>query len=172
MRVLLDGHPVNIPRPTLAAALAAVAEAAESRGRLVGEVTADGSVLDDDQIEGATDQPSSIRELVCISLDPIDLVASTLRESVAALETTARDQQTAAEQIQAGKTQEALATLGPVLATWQVVQMVVDRGGTAVNIDFSTASVPGIDEPRPVERCGGALMKSLLELKKALAQED
>ncbi|MBL9002027.1 MAG: hypothetical protein JNK25_12915 [Phycisphaerae bacterium] len=172
MRLLLDGQQVNIPRPTLAAAIAAAADAARSQGRLVTNIVADGVRLTDEQVAAATDTPSTIRELACTSLDPRELVASSLRDAVGALETAARDQQSAAQQIQAGRTQDALETLGPILATWQVVQQVLDQGGTALNMDFRTVPVPGIEESRPVERCTQAVMNSLLEMKKALADED
>lgn len=172
MRVLLDGQLLNISQPTFAEAIDAVAEAAVDRGRLVGDVVADGIRLTDEQIEEAATGGATYSELVCTSIDPIEIVVSTLRDAVDAVESAARDQQTAAELLQAGKTQEALETLGPVFATWQVVQMVVDRGGAAVEMDFRTVAIPGIDEPRPVERCAATLMNSLVELKRALADED
>lgn len=161
---------MNISQPTLAAALSEVARLAEARGRLVGDVLADGARLTDDQLQGAG--AAAFQELICTTIDPYELVVSTLRDSVEALTATARDQQSVAEQIQAGKTGEAMEMLGPILATWQVVQQVVDQGGTAIRVDLRTVAVPGIDDAQPVQRCGDALRNSLLELKRALSDED
>jgi hypothetical protein len=75
MRLLVDEREVPLDRNTLAAAIATGAGDAESRGRIVVEIKADGVTLADRDIESAPDVPGTFREIALITASKAELAA-------------------------------------------------------------------------------------------------
>src|SRR5262245_25229892 len=172
MQVLLDGTPVVVARPTLADAIATCAADAQSRGRIIVEVKADGVVLAGDKLGNPSREPSTIKELCLLSAEPKALVRHTLLEAVGALERARADQATAAEQIQGGQTDQALGTLQTAMLTWQTVRDVVEQSAGVLGLDLDTLVVPGVEDGVTFKTATQELLKHLREMRTALDQQD
>ncbi len=169
VEAFLDGQPIVIGRPTLAAALAAGVEAAEARGRIIVEAVADGRALDDSALDQPSDRPGDVREVRLVSAEPRALVRVTFLDAADALDDARSEQSRAAEMVQVGHLSEAMKPLQSALATWQTVRDVVDRGSAVLRIDLKSPSVAG---GVSVEDRTSELLSRLNEIKSAITRED
>lgn len=172
MRVYLDDRDMGLAASSLAEALRAGVAAAESSGRIIIEMKADGSPVGDDELARA-DQPSSVQELRLISADARTLVRVTFLDAASALEEAKSRQTAAAQQIQAGQTQAALADLEQAVATWQLVQETLDKG--LLLVGFDTAQPVNLDAGQTTTRIADevrGLKSSLHALMGALQRQD
>jgi hypothetical protein len=169
VEAFLDGQPIVIGRPTLAAALAAGVEAAEARGRIIVEAVADGRPLDDNALDQPSDSPGDVREVRLVSAEPRALVRVTFLDAADALDDAKNDQARAAEMVQVGHLSEAMKPLQSALATWQTVRDVVDRGSAVLKIDLKN---PGVAGGVSVEDRTSELLSRLNEIKSAITRED
>jgi len=172
MQVLLDGRVLSIERPSLAEGLRAAIADAQSLGRIVVEVVADGVRMTDDAITSATDAPSAISELRVSSADPVALVRVSVLDAADALEVARAEQAAAAELIQAGRVEDALQHLQVALSTWQAVRDVLQRGAAVLALNLSEIK-PRLDDGETSFTAASAdLTKHLNEVKRALADLD
>src|SRR5262245_16612232 len=146
MQVLLDGTPLSVSNPSLAGALATAAADAQSRGRIIVEVKADGVLLSDDKLGNPSTEPSTIKELRLLSAEPRALVRHTILEAVTALESARTEQAAASELIQSGDPEQALGKLQAAMITWQTVRDVVEQSAAVLRIDLDSLALPGVDE--------------------------
>jgi hypothetical protein len=172
MQVLLDGTPIAVARPTLADAIATCAADAQSRGRIIVEVKADGVVLAGDKLGNFSGDPNTIRELQLLSAEPRALVRHTILEAVGALENARSDQARAAEQIQSGQTEQALGTLQTAMVTWQTVRDVVEQSAGVLGLQLDTLAVSGVEEGVTFGTATKELLGHLRQLRTALDQQD
>lgn len=138
MRLLVDEREVRLDRPTLAAAIAAGAGDAESRGRIVVEIKADGVTLAERDIESAPDVPGTFREIALTTASKEELAAGVLRAAEAALADLGAAQRHVAEQILATKLEPAAAGLQEVIAVWQGVRDATDQVCILLATDLPT----------------------------------
>lgn len=122
---MVDDKSVALERPTLAAAIAAGAAHAESMGRIVVEIKADGVTLAERDIESAPDVPGTFQQVSVETASKAELGASVLEAASAALSDLVSAQRFVADQILATKLEPAMNALKEVLDVWQGV-----RGGT------------------------------------------
>lgn len=127
MRLLVDGHEIPLDRATLAAAIAAGAGEAESRGRMVVEVKADGITLDERDIESAPDVPGTFQEIRLVTASRDEMAAGVLRAAEAALGDLVAAQRHVADQILATRLEPAASGLQEVLNVWQSVHDATDQ---------------------------------------------
>lgn len=168
--VTLDGQTLAIPRPTLAHALRAAADAAKARGRVVIEVKADGQRIPDEALANPSDELTTIRSLTFLSADPRQLVGQTLLDAADALDDVQGEQQMVSDLIQMGRTGEAIEPLQRVLTTWQAARDVVDRGSALMGISLSSLKLGGIDEG--FDAATRNLRENLRALRDAMEAED
>ncbi len=174
MKIYLDNEPMDVPTPTVAAAIQAARQAAESRGRIVVEAQGDGAPLPAGVIDAPPADDAGLRELRFLSAVPGPFVRETLLEASGALEAATADRQAAADRIQGGSISEAIEPLQRVLETWSVVGDVVERSGAMIGVDVACVDVPasGARAATTGEACIQELAGRLAELKGALAGQD
>ena len=138
MRLMVDEREVKLDRPTLAAAIAAGAGDAESRGRIVVEVKADGVTLAERDIESAPDIPGSFKEVALTTVSRGELAAGVLSAASAALGDLATAQRHVADQVLATRLEPAAAGLQEVISVWQGVREASDQVCVLLATDLST----------------------------------
>ncbi|MBX3316283.1 MAG: hypothetical protein KF902_05405 [Phycisphaeraceae bacterium] len=160
MRLMVDDAQVALERPTLAAAIAAGAAHADSLGRIVVEVRADGVTLAERDIESAPDVPGTFEEVSLLTASKGELGASVLMAASGALSDLVSAQRFVAEQILATKLEPAMNALQEVLSVWQGVREGTDQVCTLMASDFGSlaarAGRPGV-ESGIAERTASAL---------------
>ncbi len=148
MQLLVDDRSVELARPTLAAAIAAGAAHAETLGRIVVEIKADGVTLGDRDIEGAPDVPGTFQIVSMQTTSKAELGASVLEAASAALSDLVSAQRFVADQILATKLEPAMNALKEVLDVWQGVRGGAEQVCIMLATDLPTlgASVGRADE--------------------------
>lgn len=139
MRLLVDDKSVGLERQTLAAAIAAGAAHAESLGRIVVEIKADGVTLGEREIEGASDEPGASQEVAIETVSKSELGASVLEAAAAALTDLVASQRFVADQILATRLEPAMNALKGVLDVWQGV-----RAGTEQVCEMLATDLPSL----------------------------
>lgn len=169
MEVYLDEAELRVERPTLACALQAGARVAEANGRVIIEAWLDGQALDEQTLADPPDEPVG-RRLRLVSADPRLLVFATLQDAADVLEALKSVQAECAAQIQADQLDQAMTSLGQVLATWQAVQQAFQRSTELVPLDADDMDSCGVEEGErgPIQ----ALATQLRDLRDALERQD
>lgn len=142
---------------------------------MIVEAVADGKPLDDAALADPDSCQRQILELRLTSIEPKELVRSTLLGAEDALEQAKADQHTAAEMIQSGQLDEARDPLASMLETWQAVREVVTRGSQVLRVDLDRVDLAKASGGRLGGRVAdrsNELFATLDELKSALARED
>lgn len=165
VKVYIDNKPIEIPEPTLAAALTAGVAVAEQSGRIVIEVHADGEPIEGDLLATPSSEPMTADELRLTTADPKSLVCVTLGDAAEGMSQAAPRHKDIAEQIQGGETAEAMESLGEVLSMWQAARQAVESGSAVLGEDI----LAGVDGGEGLlEQLAG----QLAELQTALMGED
>jgi hypothetical protein len=172
MNVTLDGQPMVIARPTLAAALAEGVNQARSRGRVIIEVKGDGAMLSDDALSSPSETEEQFQLVQLISADPRTLVKVTLGDGAEALRALLDEQHRVAELIHADKEAEAVAGLQAIFQTWQTVKDLVERGGSLLDTDLGTVQLQGLPEGETFSQASSRLLTHLRRVKTALGSQD
>lgn len=142
MKATLDGTSIQVEPPTLAAAIAAGAKAAESQGRIIVEVKADGVSLPSEALSNPSVAPGACQDVVMISADPRALVRVSLLDGVEALASLKPLHGAVADALAAGNLQLALDQLREVLNTWQALQNLLEHSRALLAVDLSTVPLP------------------------------
>lgn len=174
MHVLLDGEPINIEQPTIAAALVAAKREAERRKRVVIEASMDGAPMADAWLEHPPTDARPGAEVRFVSADPLSLVRVTYLELAEELSTAAQEQSAAAAAVQQGKLDEAMPRVSAALGVWQSVREGVVNGAMLLGMDPSSLRVSaaqGEAERSVMEHIDG-LARALTELKRAIGASD
>lgn len=172
MRVYLDNQDMGVAAGSLAEGLKAAVAAAEAGGRVVIEMKADGVELGDAELSRA-EEPTTISELRLVSTDARTLVRVTLHDAADALVEAKARQDSAAELIQAGQTQQALDHLQEALGLWQLVRGTVDKSAEllSLRLDQTAVRTPEGEELRIASETD-ALKNSLQAVKSSLESQD
>ncbi|MBC7834786.1 MAG: hypothetical protein H7Y88_06760 [Phycisphaerales bacterium] len=172
MPLLLDNVPVNPTGLTLGDALQAGRAAAEGNGRIVVEIFLDQAAIDPDELRRRSEAPLGEAELKLTSVRPAALVRSTLHDVAEAIEKVKQDQTAAAEALQQGRLDEAMAFLSALLPVWEQVQRATE---------YSTAIMGWSLDELEVKTAGGTikiadeitrLVTTLGEIKRSLQARD
>lgn len=137
MRTTLDGQAVAVSGDSLAAGLAAGAQAAHERGRVIIDVLIDGQPATPEALTNPSAAPGTCAELSLTSADPRSLAHASLLDAARALDTVLAEQQAAGQLLQAGQYQDANAHLGAALQLWQMVQAVLQQASAITGVDLS-----------------------------------
>lgn len=170
MNVYMDGERVPGTHADLATAMNASRSIAESRGRILIEVKADGQSVPDAILESPAAATGQVYgELHFQTAEPRQLVHSTLLGAVDLLEDIRAGQAAAAESFQTGETGQAFDQLQGVLTNWQIVQSVVTSGSQLLNLSLTDpANGGGI----AFDSLGSALSRELSAVRTSLAAQD
>jgi hypothetical protein len=169
MNVFMDGERVPGTHTNLAGAMSTSRSIAESRGRILIEVKADGKTIPDAILESPASAATTYAELHFQSAEPRQLVRSTLLGAVDLLEDIRAGQSAAAESFQTGDTGQAFEHLQAVLTNWQIVQSVVTSGSQLLNMSLTDPSVGG---GTSFDGLGTALSRELTQVRSSLAAQD
>jgi hypothetical protein len=137
MRVLLDKTVCDVQVDSVEDAIAAAADLAQQRGRMIVEVIIDGRTWTQVDLADASSL-SSCEEVHLTSADPAELVAQTFSQAGDALREADQLQQTAAELIQADHMPQAMDKLSEALNIWSSVQQAVSMGAEVAGLDLAT----------------------------------
>lgn len=142
MKATLDGTSIQVDPPTLAAAIAAGAKAAEAQGRIIVEVKADGVSLPGEALANPSTAANACHDVAMVSADPRALVRVSLLDGVEALASLKPLHGAVADALAAGNLQLALDQLREVLNTWQALQNLLEHSRALLAVDLSTVPLP------------------------------
>lgn len=168
MQVYLDGEALAVEPTGLSNALAAAADRARSRGRVVIEARADGALLQGD----ALDSDQACRELRLVSADPRNLVSVTLGDAAATLRDLATEQTRVADMITTDRMKQALPDLRAIFQTWQTIKDLVERSGQLLELSVDRLTLPGVGADENFSLATQQLLQDLRLVREALARED
>ena len=168
MEIYLDNDRFETGAATLGGVIDAAGVVLAERGRIVVEVRLDGETLDADRLTDLQDQVPPAEELQLISAEPGALSRVTLLEARDALVRAGRQQQSAAERLQADDLPAALKEVRQVLAVWSQARMAVDLSVKMTGLALESIEVDG----RTAEQIIAHLADLLTELKEQLAGQD
>lgn len=171
MRAYLDDEPLELEGETLGAAVLAGRQAAESRGRMIIEVWADGSPAPPADLEELPTADPYASEVRFVSAVPGALVAHALEEAAENL-AGVRDAQTdAAAQLSRGETREAMTNVGEALRAWETVRRAVQEGCAVLGV--APADLLSDEESRDAcTKAIEALLEALREVQRAVTDQD
>lgn len=167
MQIWLDAQQMDTT-DSIEAALDAARERSEQAGRLIVEIHADGVPIPDALLDDPPGESCGIQELKFVTVDPIEFMIQTLRDTRASLDSTKAEQIVAAGQLQSGKLSEAIGSLGSILEGWHAARDVVDQLSALAEIDLNTLDIDGTSG---VE-CINGLSHALGEIRNAVTSED
>ncbi len=128
VKTYLDNVELGTGATTLAAALIVAGEEAQRLERVIVEIHADGSPPPEPHLTNPPDTDPYAKELRFLTAEPRALVRTTLFDAADLLAETGEKQQQAAEMIQTGDMQDALALLGEIISEWEMIRQAVDNG--------------------------------------------
>jgi len=171
MRAYLDDEPLELEGQTLGAAVLAGRQAAESRGRMIIEVWADGSPAPPADLEELPAADPYASEVRFVSAVPGALVAHALEEAAENLAGVREAQTDAAAQLSRGETREAMTNVGEALRAWETVRRAVQEGCAVLGV--APADLLSDDESRDAcTRAIEALLEALREVQRAVTDQD
>lgn len=168
--VTLDGERVG-EAAGFAAAIALGRDAAEERGRLVIELHSAGSPIDQALLEDLPEDDAGLAQLDMVSAAPGPFVRETLLDALPLVDEIGGEQASAAEMIQSGELAKAFEPLQRAVASWMVLQELVDKACQLTGTDLSSVALPGTGD-RTGADWAGALAKELSGVKEAIGGED
>ena len=114
-----------------------------------------------------------MQELRLTTVEPGVCIYSTMYDAAEALEEAVKQQEAAAEAIEAGKTTEAFEPMQAAVRVWQAVSQAATQGTALVGIDAGEIEVP---KPDGSSEKGSVLITRLQELlnelKRAIDEQD
>lgn len=147
---------------------------AEQHGRLIIDVLADGSPIDDALIDAPpTDSTAGISELRLTTTEPRAFMTETAHNAKEALLLTREDQQRAADLLRQGEVPSAMESLKAALEGWHAVRDVVGQTALLAEIDIDALSFT----PADAQQTTGAqtieqLSATLEEVRSSIGSQD
>jgi hypothetical protein len=169
MQILLDDIPCHVQAQTVGEAIEGGAEVARDRGRLIVDVTVDGSHLSEADLTSSQQQTRTARIVRLVSADPVELVRETLNDAHDALAEVDGLQREAAELLQSDERTVAMDKLGEAISIWHCVQEAVTKGTQLIGLDLDAERPDGDqDIPEAIHH----LKERLNALRRALKDRD
>jgi len=173
MRVLLDQSDCQIPADTVGQAIDAASLLARQRGRLVVEVLVDGKSWTPQEFDDQSARHASALEVRLNTAEPAPLIAQTFADASHALQEADQWQHQAAQNLQAGKTREAMNHLMEAFGIWSSVQKAVEMGTQLANLPIETVKVRGVaGQPVQLDKVIGDLHGHLQAVRNSLQSGD
>ena len=171
MKVYLDERAVEGEFGSVASAIRSAAESAESQGRVVIEVAADGGPIDPGLLsDPPQDHTAGLTEIRFVSTPLAAFVQTTLYDALPVLDEIRSDAARAAEMIQGGEVEAALEPLERARSSWRLVLDVIEKSSLLLGVD--RAAPVGGDGAGSIADAEAMLAKSLVEVKRAVTEQD
>lgn len=168
MQVTLDGERIGDAQG-VAQALELGRGAAEARGRIIIEVRSAGSPVDGALIDSPPADDAGLGEIELISADPAVFVRETLLDALPLVDEIGGEQATAAELIQSGELTRAFEPLQRAVASWMVLQELIDKACQLTGTELASVTIAG---DRTGADWAGTLAKELAGVRDAIGGED
>lgn len=168
MRVYLDDECVSEQSTGLAAGLRAAVDQAQTRGRIVIEVHADGEPLPGESLDDPDSHSAPIGELRLKSAPPRTFLKMTLHEAADALEQAERAQKEAADLLERGDAKSGFDRLGVAFVLWDAARDVLSKSQQILGIDLDTLR----QDPPSVADSVASLCRTLDAARDSIGKED
>ncbi len=161
MKVWIDEQ--QLPEvESIEAALGLARAHTEGGERLIIDILADGSPIDEALIDDPpSDHTAGIRELRMTTTDHDAFLTDTIHSAKEALALTRQDQARAALQLRTGELEPAIESLQAVLGGWQAVRDVVGQSAALAGINLDTLRWGQTTGADCIERLSHALQDTL-----------
>ncbi len=146
MQILLDDIPCNVVARTVGEAIEGGADLARDRGRLIVDVTVDGSKLSEADLASAQQQTRTAQIVRLVSADPVELVRQTLTDAREALSDADGLQREAAELLQSGQRTVSMDKLTEAISIWLSVQEAIIKGSQLIGLDLDAKPADGQED--------------------------
>ena len=168
MQVWIDDQQLS-QVDNLEAAFELARQHTQTGGRLIIDILADGSPIDEALIDTPpSDSTAGIRELRMTTTDHDAFLIETIHTAREALALTAQDQARAVLQLRTGELEPAVESLKSVLEGWQGVRDVVGQSAALADIEIDQLSFAQTTGARCIEQ----LSKALQEVLDSLGKQD
>jgi hypothetical protein len=175
MRVYLDDALIENARPTLAGGVTAAAAIAQSRGRIIIQVMADGAPLADEKLADLPDSSDGVAELRLTSADTRSIVRVALGDAAELLEGHIATHKQTALLFQQGDVQGGFADLDRVVEVWRVARETLEKCAAALGLDGDSLARTALQVHRDFAEAANAvssLSVKLNELKSGIERQD
>lgn len=167
MRVYIDETELE-SNASIAEALDAARDHAESTGRLIVDIHADGEAINDELLDNPPSDNAGISELRLTTTDPVAFLMETFASARESLALVREDQSTAADLLRTGELEPAVESLNAILTGWQAVGDVVAQSAELAEIDLNTFEFGGTNASTTIEK----LSETLFEIRTNLTHQD
>ncbi|MHC4415119.1 MAG: hypothetical protein ACYS0G_07540 [Planctomycetota bacterium] len=168
MQVLLDDMPCDVTANTVGEAIDAASALADGRGRLIVDVTVDGSRWTEAQLCSPEQLTAEAEVVRLVSADPNQLVRQTLADAVDALGEVDHLQREAAQLLQSDQHTVSMDRLGEAISIWSSVRDVIVKSAQLVGLDLDEVVV----NETPITASIGRLTERLQAVRSALEARD
>ena len=141
---------------------------AESNGRLIIDIFADGNPIDESILDNPPADNAGINELRLQTTDPVAFLGETFASARESLALVREDQGTTAASLRTGELEPAIESLNAVLTGWQAIGEVVAQSAELVDIDLSTFTF----KDKSANDCVQKLGDTLFEIRTNLTHQD
>lgn len=172
MRILLDDVDLPMVSGSLSAAIDAACDRAAENGRIIVAGMLDGALLSESQLTTPDPQGTAGDELRLYSAEPRVLVLEAMEAAVTSLDEAEEVQQRAAEDLQRGRTSEAMEPVAAAMDLWRSVHDALAHSAELMNLDLARIPASLTGEGPSVAAVAGTLARVLGELKRAIELED
>ena len=152
MQILLDDMPCNVEARTVGEAIEGGADLARDRGRLIVDVTVDGSHLSEADLASPAQQTRTAQVVRLVTADPVDLVRQTLNDAREALTEADELQREAAELLQSDEHTVSMDKLTEAISIWLCVQEAVIKGAQLMGLDLDAEGSGDQELPDAIRR--------------------
>lgn len=167
MKVLLDDMPCEVNATTVGEALDAASAVAEQRGRLIVDVSVDGTRWTESDLSNSDRTDAAAGVVHFTSAAPRELVRQTFADAADALTDADDLQRETAQLLQADHRTVSLDKLNEAISIWLQVQEAIVKGSQLVGLDLDAVALP-----RPIGESISALNQRLTSLHGALTRND
>ncbi len=143
MQILIDEVPCNMDAGTVGEAIKSASDLARDRGRLIVDVTVDGSRLTEADLTSSRRHDEAAEIIRFTSADPVEIVTHAFEDAQDALAEANELQREAAELLQSDQHTVAMDKLNEAVAIWLSVQEAIVKGAQVVGLDLDTVNVGG-----------------------------
>jgi len=167
MKVLLDDMPCEVNATTVGEALDAASAVAEQRGRLIVDVSVDGTRWTESDLSSPDCTDAAADVVHFTSAAPRELVRQTFADAADALTDADDLQRETAQLLQADHRTVSLEKLTEAISIWLQVQEAIVKGSQLVGLDLDAVALP-----RPIGESINVLNQRLEAVHGALAGND
>ena len=168
MQILIDEVPCNVDAGTVGEAIESASDLARDRGRLIVDVSVDGSRLTEADLESSRRHGETARIIRFTSADPVEIVTHTFQDAEEALADADVLQREAAELLQSDMHTVSMDKLNEAVSIWLSVQEAILKGAQVVGLDLDTVHVDGASVQELIAR----LNERLTAVRRSLQDRD